>query len=195
MSGFRISLDSDAVLDQLDRIDAVAASPDMVMSAIAGAMVTAAQRHIETETGPDGRWPALSPRTVNARRGRSGRRGPDNMLRVKGRLYASIVGESSATEAVVGTNAIQAAILQFGGTVKIPERQQDINLSLGKGRRRFVKASAKRKETRRVTVGAHGVTIPARPYIYLSEADVAGIVATAAEAFGGAAGVEIGRLP
>lgn len=189
VDGIQIRVTSATVSATLDRIDRVAANPGAIMSAIAAYMVTTTQRHFETERGPDGKWPALSPRTAAQRIGRR-RRGTENMLRVSNRLYSSITGEATATEAVVGTNAIQAAIQHFGGAIKMSEREQTIHLSTGKGRRRFVKASAKRKESRRVQVGAHTITIPARPFLYLDEADFAEIERIAADGFRAEGGFE-----
>lgn len=182
VEGIQIRVSSDTVSATLDRIDRVTANPGAIMSAIAGYMVTTTQRHFEMESGPAGKWTPLSPRTAAKRIGRR-RRGKENMLRVTNRLYSSIVGEATATEAAVGTNAIQAAIQHFGGTIQMPAREQDIHLSTGKGRKRFVKASAKRKESRRVQVGAHTITIPARPFLYLDEADFAEIERIAADGF------------
>lgn len=170
VEGIRITVIDEAIASTLARIDRVAESPASIMSEISAYMVMRTQRHIETETGPTGRWPALSPRTAAARIGR-GRRGSEHMLRVSNRLYSSITGESSATEATAGTNVLYAAIQQFGGTIKRPEREQTIHLGRSKGRTRFVKASAKRAQARTVKVGAHAIKIPARPYLYLDDED------------------------
>ncbi len=178
------------VLAALARIDRVADDPSTIMSAIAAYMVTATQRHIETERGPEGKWPALSPRTAAKRIGRR-RRGTANMLRVSASsgLYATITGDSGVDFAAVGSNKVYAAIHQFGGKIDMPARQQEVHLARTKGRTRFVKASAKRKETRRVQVGAHSITIPARPYLYLDDTDRAEILEIAAEGFRTEAGL------
>lgn len=186
--GIQIRVFDQAVLDTLASVDRVAVAPEAIMSAIAAYLVTSTQRHFERETGPDGKWRPLSPRTAAKRIGRR-RRGTANILRVTNRLYSSITGEATATEAVVGTNLVYAAIQQLGGDIQMGERQQAINLSTGKGRKRFVKASAKRKETRNVTVGAHTVVIPARPYLYLDDEDRAEILRIAEDGFRAEAGV------
>lgn len=180
--GIRLTVTDAEILATLDRVDRVAADPGAIMSDIAGYMVTATQRHIERERGPDGGWPRLSPRTAAKRIGRR-RRGYANMLRVTGRLYASIVGEATSTEAIVGTNAVQAAILQLGGTIKMQPREQDIHLARTNRGWRFARAAAKRKVTRRVKVGAHSVTIPAREYLYVDRLDRDEIGRIAAEGF------------
>ncbi|MHB2265812.1 phage virion morphogenesis protein [Aliihoeflea sp. PC F10.4] len=180
--GIQIRVGEDTTGPALERLIRVAGDPSAIMSAIAGFMVTASQQHIERETGPGGKWPRLSPRTANKRLGRSNRRrGYDHMLRVTGRLYSSITGDSGPDFAVVGTNLDYAAAQQLGAKIQMPDRRQDIHLSTGKGRRRFVRKAAKRKETRNVAVGAHTITIPARPFLYLTETEMTEILAIAAE--------------
>lgn len=182
VDGIQIRVTDDQVMATLDRIDRVAQRPGDIMAAIAAHLVMSTQRHFETETGPSGKWAPLSPRTAAKRIGRR-RRGSDNILRVSNRLYSSVTGESSETEAAVGTNAIYAAIHQLGGTIQKATRTQDIHLSTAKGRKRFVRASAKRKRSMTVNVGAHTITIPPRPFLYLDESDFREIEAIAAEGF------------
>lgn len=170
VDGIQIRVSDADVLGTLDRVDRVAQNPSAIMSEIAGYLVTSTQRHIERETGPYGKWPKLSPRTAAKRIGRR-RRGYDHMLRVSNRLYSSITGDSGPAFAAVGTNLPYAAIQQLGGTIDMPAREQDIHLSTGRGRRRFVRSAAKRKETRRVSVAAHQVVVPARPYLYIDDVD------------------------
>ncbi|CDX19692.1 Mu-like prophage protein [Mesorhizobium sp. ORS 3359] len=172
--GIQLRVVDQAVMATLDRIERLATNPAAIMAEIASFLVSRTQRHFQTETGPDGKWQPLSPRTA-ARRIGSRQRGNAHILRDTGRLYQSIVGESSDTEASVGTNVLYAAIHQLGGEVKIPEREQDIHLGRTNRGKRFVKASAKRKETMRVTIGAHTIEIPARPFLYLDKEDEAEI--------------------
>lgn len=180
--GIQLRLVDEAVMATLDRIERLAESPASIMASIATFLVSRTQRHFETETGPDGKWKPLSPRTAARRIGRR-RRGTDHILRDTTRLYSSITGESSETEAAVGTNLIYGAIHQLGGEVKIPAREQDIHLGRTNRGKRFVKASAKRKETMRVNIGAHTITIPARPYLYLDDEDEAEIREIVEDAF------------
>lgn len=180
--GIRLSVSNDTVSATLDRIDRVADNPAAIMADIASFLVQRSEHHIETETGPDGKWQPLSPRTAAKRSGRS-RRGTAHMLRVSNRLYSSITGDSSATEAAVGTNVIYAAVQQLGGTVQIPEREQEIHLVKTNRGQRFARASAKRSRSRVVKIGAHTITIPARPYLYLTDEDAAEIELIAQEGY------------
>lgn len=188
VEGIQIRVVDQEIGRTLDRIDRVAANPGAIMQDVAGYLVTATQRHFETETGSDGKWPRLSPRTAAKRIGRR-KRGFDNMLRVSNRLYSSIVGEATASEAMVGTNAVQAALQNFGGKVEIPAREQEIHLGRTNRGWRFTRASAKRKQTRQVSMKAHTVTIPAREFLYLTDADHAEITDIAAEGFRREAGL------
>lgn len=180
--GIQLRVVDQAVMATLDRIERLAESPGSIMASIASFLVSRTQRHFQTETGPDGKWQPLSPRTAAKRTGRR-RRGSDHILRDTTRLYRSITGESSDTEAAVGTNLIYGAIHQLGGEVKIPAREQDIHLGRTNRGKRFVKASAKRKETMRVKIGAHTINIPARPYLYLDDEDQAEIREIVEDAF------------
>ena len=182
MTGIQLRVVDRDIMAVLDRIDRHSERPRAAMEAISGSMVTSVQRHFETEAGSDGKWPRLSARTASRRIGRR-QRGYGNMLRVTNRLYQSIVGESSDTEATVGSNAVQAAIQNFGGEVQIPERVQDIHLGRTNRGKRFVRASARRKETVTVSIGAHTVKIPAREFLYLSPAELGELEATANDVF------------
>lgn len=188
--GIRIVITDQEIGARLDAIDRVAADPSAIMSAIAGYMVTAAERHIQRETGPEGgKWPRLSPRTAATRIGRR-RRGHEHILRRSGQLYKSLTAESGTDYAAAGTNVIYAGTHHFGASIERAARKQTVNLSTGRGRRRFVSASAKRKETLRVSVGPHTITIPARPYLYLNDQDRAEILNIAADGLRREGGLE-----
>jgi phage virion morphogenesis protein len=180
--GIQLRVVDQEVLATLDRIERVAARPAAIMSEIAAYMVTAVQRHFEREMGPDGKWAPLSPRTAAKRIGRR-QRGTANILRVTKRLYSSITGESTDTTAAVGTNVAYAAPQFLGAKIDIPAREQDIHLGRTNRGRRFVRASAKRKETKRVQIGAHTITIPARQALYLTEEDRAEIIQIVEDGF------------
>ncbi|MBP0439437.1 phage virion morphogenesis protein [Tianweitania sediminis] len=186
MTGIFIRIDDEAVTGQLQRLEDAAGDMQPAMAAIGAAMLQSTQRRFERETGPDGKkWAPLRPRTAAARIGR-GRRGTANILRVSTRLYQSLTFEASNTEARVGSNVVYAAIHQLGGAIDMPERQQTIHLSTGK-RKRFVRSAAKRKESRAVTIGAHQVRMPARPYLGIDQADRDTITSIVADHFAEAA--------
>ena len=195
MTGVQITINDDEVNAMLARVEKAGADTQPLMAEIAGAMLLSTQRRFETQTGPDGTpWQRLSPRTAARRLNRKGtRRGFDNILRVSNRLYDSIVGEASATEAAVGSNVTYAAAHQLGAEIEKPERQATVIHEI-RGRRgeerlgRFARRNRKRAIERDVTIGAHTVTIPARPYLGFSKQDREEIRAIAVEHFEAAAG-------
>ena len=196
MTGVTITIDDAEINAMLARVEKAGADTQPLMEEIAGAMLLSTQARFETQTGPDGTpWQRLSPRTAARRLNRKGiRRGFDNILRVSNRLYDSIVGEASATQAAVGSNVTYAAAHQFGAEIEKPERAATVIHEI-RGRRgeerlgRFAKRNRKRAIERNVTIGAHTITIPARPYLGFSKEDREEIAAIAAKHFE-AAGAE-----
>ncbi|TPJ83846.1 hypothetical protein FJ937_16525 [Mesorhizobium sp. B2-4-4] len=175
--GIKLVLDDKAVLDRLGQLSRAAENPAAAMEAIGLYLVSATQGRFQRETGPDGRkWQRLSPRTANKRVGRS-QRGYEHILRVKNRLYSSIVYDAEPNRVEVGTGVAYAAAQQLGARINIPAREQDIHLGDTNRGKRFVKASRKRKHTQRVKIGAHTITIPARPYLGVDADDQAEILA------------------
>lgn len=175
--GISLVLDDRVVLERLAQLSRAAENPERAYEAIGAYLVTSSQRRFERETGPDGqRWQRLSPRTASRRVGRS-QRGYEHILRVKNRLYSSIVYEVSPGQVEVGTGVAYAAAQQLGAKIAIPAREQDIHLGKTNRGSRFVKASRKRKETQRVKIGAHTITLPARPYLGVDKDDQTEILA------------------
>ncbi|TFF20538.1 phage virion morphogenesis protein [Jiella endophytica] len=171
-AGIRITVDDAAVMGALSRLETRERGD--AMNAIGAYLVTATQQRFEREQGPDGKpWQRLSPRTANKRIGRS-RRGYEHILRVKSRLYSSITYRADAASLAVGTNVKYAAIQQLGGTMEQSARRQTIyqryDPKSGEIDQRFVKRS-RSNFAREVDVKAHTITIPARPYLGISDED------------------------
>ena len=194
MTGVQITIDDAEVNAMLARVEKAGADTQPLMAEIAGAMLVSTQRRFETALDRPRRhpWQRLNPRTAARRVNRKGtRRGFDNILRVSNRLYDSIVGEASATEAAVGSNVTYAAAHQLGAEIEKPERQATVQLRKVKGRTRFASKTHKRKREMDVTIGAHTITIPARPYLGFSKEDreeIAAISPASIEHFEAAAG-------
>lgn len=181
--GIQLRVEDAEVNRSLSSAQRAAEHPAAIMSAVAGFLVTTTQRHLERETGPDGPWPRLSPRTANKRIGRR-RRGYENMLRVSGALYNSLTGEAGSDYALVGSNLPYAAVHQFGDTIEQPAREQEIYQNYDARTDTFDPRFRSRRRSnfaRTVKVGAHTVTIPARPYLYLDDTDRAEIEAIVAD--------------
>ncbi|PTW61427.1 phage virion morphogenesis protein [Breoghania corrubedonensis] len=181
MTGARITIEIDdkLILAKLDRVAAQGRDTGPAMDAIGAYMLTSTQQRFERETSPDGTpWQPLARRTVRER----AKRGfvPVRILRRRGFLYQSLTFEASPSEAAVGTNNPYAGIHQFGGTIKREARRQTIyrtyNARTDELSRQFT-ARKRANFAQDVDVAAHEITIPARPYLGIDEADRAEIVA------------------
>lgn len=182
--GIQIRIEDTEANRTLESVRRASENPAAIMAQVSASLLQATRRHFERESGPDGPWPRLSPRTANKRIGKR-RRGYDNMLRVSGRLYNSIIQDSGADYALVGSNLPYAALQQEGGTIQMPARDQEIYQNYNPKSDRFDPRFRRRQNSnfaRTVKVGAHSITVPARSYLYLDEADRAEIEAVAADA-------------
>ena len=97
---------------------------------------------------------------------KSARNNPNTLIGA-GILRSTIVGRSTQETASVGSNLIYAAIHQFGGVIK-PKNASALRFQVGG---RFVTTQS--------------VTIPARPYLGVSDQDEAGIVGLVARHING----------
>ena len=191
--GIRIALDAAEVFAALKLTDAAADDKPELLSRIGAYLVTSTQRRFERETGPHGQpWQRLSPRTAERRIG-SRERGYSNILRVSGRLRQSIVSQVVADEVHVGTNVKYAAIHQLGGEIEMQERQQTIYQHYDKRTDTFDPKFRTKKRSnfaRDVTVKAHTITMPARPYLGIDDADRAEVTEIVAEFYREKAGLQ-----
>ena len=176
MPGVTFVLDDAEALGALDRLRRAAEHPRGGMEAIGAHFVFSSQRNIETETSPEGvRWPPLSPRTANKRIGK-GRRGYEHMLRVTTQLYRSIVYEATDASVEWGSNVEYARVHQLGGVIDMPAREGTVTLKSirrkgGGIRSRFARTGTRGATSRVVSIRAHQVRIPARPYLGISALD------------------------
>ena len=123
---------------------------------------------------PDGTpWEAVTSRYA-AWKSRK-RKDPGNILIFSSDLLKSINARPESDGVTIGTNVVYAAIHQFGGTVQKKERQGTVyfrqNQRTGKVGRKFVK-KGKSNYAEDVTIGAHMVRIPPRPYLGVTEDDL-----------------------
>ncbi len=202
-ASIRIEVDDAEIAAGLRRLVEAGADLRPAMGAIADALLFSTQRRFETQSGPVGQpWAPFARSTL---RRMPARRLPPQLLRDTARLYSSLTTASDAYSAEVGTNVVYAGIHQFGGAIPMPERQGSATFRLATegagrtkdGRRvgsrlRFAGAKdrAASKHTRTFTVPAHTIRIPARPYLGVSEADKAEILAILADHLADHAGTE-----
>lgn len=111
MIRFSLRIEDEDVYRTLDRVLALVNDPQQVMRGIAGIMADAAEDQFEAEGKPA--WQELAPATL-ARRTKQGT-WPGKILQVSGALAASVVTATTKTSAAIGSNKVQAAIMQLGG--------------------------------------------------------------------------------
>ncbi|AIK14259.1 putative phage-related protein [Pectobacterium atrosepticum] len=145
-----------------------------LMREMAAAMHDAVEENFAQQGRPA--WAGWSPRYAKKRQG-------GKILQKSGRLAASINEYSDNDSATVGTNVVYARIHQEGGTINMPARSQRAYYKQNKDGsvgNRFVKKS-KSNFSQWNTMGEYRITIPARPFLHLTESDVEGMENTAAE--------------
>lgn len=197
MTGITLTVDDKDILAAVDKLAKLSGDLSPAMADIAGYGVTSTQQRFEAEAGPDGTpWTPFARSTLRSMPAR--RRANPKLLRdrVSPGLYSSVTGYSDEASAEWGSNLAYAAIHQLSGTVNVPEQTREmtfVTVKQGAGKAknedgtfrrvgsklRFAKASsrAKTRETKTVTIPAHQVHIPARPYLGISEPDKAEILA------------------
>lgn len=117
---------------------------------------------------PDGTpWVGLSPATLLTKKG-------PGVLRESGQLMDTITWQLQGdTGVAVGSSKVYAAIQQLGGKAKHQARTQE-NAHRDDGRFMSQRAAKRRKTVYQISlshIGAHTTTIPARPYLGISEHD------------------------
>lgn len=150
MSGFQISVEDAGVLAALRRVASVLADPTPLTNEIAALGESSTRQRFRTETGPDGTaWKqSLRAKLTGGR-----------TLTQDGHLSGSLSSRHGRTFAEWGVNRIYAAIHQFGGVIR-PVNAKALRFQLADG------SFAVRKS----------VTMPARPYLGLSDDDVGDIL-------------------
>lgn len=172
MTGFKIEIDDRPVLDALNRLAAAGRGMTPAMRAIATALLSQTEANFAAQSGPAGKWPALSRATIEGRAGRlaAGRKGGlrkdgriskgvgrtvagMKILQDTGRLAASVTPFWSAAEAGARVSAVYAAIHQLGGKTR-----PHVILPRNKRALAFGGVVVKR-------VNHPGSNIPARPFL------------------------------
>lgn len=164
------------VLDALRRAASEMGNAAPMMAGIAGIMHASVIRNFEEQGRP--KWQDLSPATKLSRAmggqwkaARAGNavqvRKPGMILNDTGMLKQSVQMSSTATQAVVGTNLVYAAIHQFGGKTKPHVIRPKTKRALSFG------GIVVRQ------VNHPGSNIPARPFLCLTPGDLREIVLAA----------------
>lgn len=185
MTGFsiRIEIDEETARRNLAELVARMADPRPFYQAAGNLIVASVGRNFQRQGTPDGTpWTPLRPATVRARQ----RRGLSGLaiLRERERLAGSIFHqvEEGGVRIGVPSGIPYGAIHQFGGTIDMAPRTGTIFRSQfadGSFGRRFAKRKNKTSVATEVAIGAHRITIPARPFLGLGPEDETDIVAAA----------------
>ena len=147
MAGANLSIDVKITgPDTLARIDAAMDDTADLVARVGSYLTGVTRDRFDSQTGPDGSaWQPLQPRYQRRKK-----QNKDKILTLRGYLRGQLVSQVVGGKSVeVGSNLVYAAVHQFGGTIK-PKSG---------------KLLAFRGHV------AKSVTIPARPYLGLSDAD------------------------
>ncbi|MDL2332846.1 phage virion morphogenesis protein [Brucella inopinata] len=149
MSGVSINVQikDKAVHQAFTRLITVMGDTTPIMSAIGSGLVGSTHRRFVSQKSPDGvAWEKLNPEYKKTKRN-------SRILTESGRLRDSISHRAGRDQVTVGTNADYAAVHQLGATIK-PKSASHLVFRLASG-----------------IVLAKSVTIPARPYLGISDDD------------------------
>ena len=168
MAGANLSIDVKITgPDTLARIDAALANTTPLLARIGEYLQDSSRDRFKSQSGPDGTaWQPLQPRYQRRKK-----QNKDKILTLRGYLRGYIHWQADGDDAVlVGTNSKYGGIHQRGGTIQQPARQSTVHFGAGKHKHLFVK-KGKAKRSQQVSIGAHQVNIPARPYLGVNAAD------------------------
>lgn len=157
----------------LKRLVALGERPRKIWEAVGNYGENSTRARFKSQTGPDGqKWKPSK---------RAQKTGGQTLV-LKTRLVRSLSHKSNNSGAEWGSNVVYAGIHQMGGTINKLAFSSTLRLRTGKGgallRQKdhahlavFAKATHKRAVTKRYTVGAHVINMPARPYLGVNAAD------------------------
>ncbi len=112
MTDLTVQIESKELTEKLKQLGDSIANMQPAMNSIGQVLATNIRLGFRDMKSPDGiNWKALSPTTIARRRNHS-----DQPLNDTGILKNSFSVQAAAQSVVVGTNAPQAAMMNFGGT-------------------------------------------------------------------------------
>ena len=171
MAGANITytLTTQGTLSALQAAADALGSPRPLMRDIGEALLHSTQDRFTSQTDPEGNaWAPLSPRYQRRKKYNASK-----ILTLRGYLRNTLAFQADDTEVAVGSNRAYAARMHFGGEFEVQARQAHVFFRQGKAGdigRLFVKKS-KSNFAQEVTIGAHKIVTPARPFLGVSTAD------------------------
>ncbi|MBI1936676.1 MAG: phage virion morphogenesis protein [Ignavibacteriales bacterium] len=148
-----------------------------LMTSISEEMHASVMNEFHTHGSGSGGWQPLKTSTLKQKR----KRGlAEAILQAQGNLLRSVQSSSTENKAVVSTNLGYASIHHFGGVISIAARTRTLfhrtdrkgNLLKQKGNENllvFAKKSHKNKSAYTFGQKNYGITIPARPFMVLTD--------------------------
>ncbi|KAF3999057.1 phage virion morphogenesis protein [Glaciimonas immobilis] len=169
-STFEFTFDSQRATASLGKAYRALTNPAELQRDIGEYLLRSTRNRFNEQAAPDGTaWEALSSRYKNRKR-----KNKDKILTLDGYLRgAGLRYQLDGADVLMGSNRPYAAIHQFGGDISIPARSQYAFFRQapdGSVGNLFVKKK-KSNFAQRVTIGAHVIHMPARPFLGLSVAD------------------------
>ena len=170
-----VSVEDKAVRGVLSGLGAAAADLRPAMDNIGRMLMTSVDMRFERESDPDGApWVVLAPSTIK----RKAKAGRERKLQWSGALRRSITRQADSSSVTVGSNLVYAAIQQNGGTIEKYAQSREILRKFTEtgGVKTLHPGFVKRSQANFASfheVGAHGITIPARPFLGINAADEA----------------------
>lgn len=172
----KVEVVNDEASGALARLSALGADLTPVMRGMAEAMHASVIENFRAQGRPP--WAPLAPSTLRKRR-QSGQAA--RILVMTARLRNSITSAYGRDYAAVGTNVVYGPIQHFGGTVNRAARSV-LSLRLRTDTKGGLMRNARggaifagrkdRARAQRATVGAHTITIPARPFLVIPPTDM-----------------------
>jgi len=169
MAGAKLTfiVEDQAARAMLERQSAPESGP--LANRIGEYLLRSTQDRFKTQTAPDGTaWAPLTKRYAKRKKYNQ-----DKILTLRGYLRSQIHYQVIDDKTVeIGSNMKYAAIHQFGGEVDIPSRPAKVRYRSKAGRVLFAgKKHSKGVTERQVTIPAHTIKMPARPFLGISQAD------------------------
>lgn len=172
-ASFTVEVDDREIREALDAILARMEDTRPFLQDIGQLLMNSVQENFRREQAPDGTpWTPLRPGTIKDRL--RARRSAKGILRRSGMLYGSIAWQLEGDGVRVGASTAYAAIHQFGGSIDRKARSGTVwhgRLRKGVAGRRFAKKTNKTSTATPVQIGAHTITMPARPFLGVSPTD------------------------
>lgn len=169
MAGARLTITLDAAQVQAALQRLATADTAELMPRLGEYLQRTTQDRFKTQTAPDGTpWTPLQPRYARRKKYNQ-----DKVLTLRGYLRSGIHYQVTAPDTVeVGTNTKYGAIHQLGGTIDMPARQAKVRYRSVAGHVLFAKKTQRRGVTEQaVTIDAHQVKMPPRPFLGISADD------------------------